>query len=127
MKEKEEEEEKNEWRGKNNHPTNKKSAIHSHHNHDHDSLVSRTTILHPLLPSQLYPPVRNLNLKHTPAFPPTIATLLAPTHHALLALFQLAQALHLLEHMLEQVLAAHNVKMAFDLWIFLCKAVDFVL
>ena len=67
------------------------------------------------------------DLKHTPALPPAIATLLAPTHHTLLALLQLAQALHLLEHVLEQVLAAYDIEVTLNFWILLGKALDFFL
>ena len=62
-----------------------------------------------------------------PLLPPVSPVLTPPTHHALLPLFQLAQTLHLLQHMLEKILAAHDIEMALNLGVFLCEAVDFFL
>ena len=69
------------------------------------------------------------NLKHTPPLLPPLAIppLLPTTHHTLLPLLQLTQPFHLLEHMLEQVFATHDIEMTLDLWIFLCETLDFVL
>jgi hypothetical protein len=52
---------------------------------------------------------------------------LSTTHHALLTLLQLSQALHFLEHVFKQVFTSHDIEVAFDLGVFLCKAVDFFL
>jgi hypothetical protein len=42
-------------------------------------------------------------------------------------LLELAQTFHLLEHVLEKILATYYIEMAFDLGIFLGEAVDFFL
>ena len=42
-------------------------------------------------------------------------------------MLKLAKTFHLLEDMLQQLLAAHDVEMAFDLGVFLGKTVDFFL
>lgn len=54
-------------------------------------------------------------------------TFLTATHHALLPLLELSQAFHFFEHMFEEILATHDVEMAFDFRVFLGETVDFLL
>ena len=61
------------------------------------------------------------------ALPPIPLLLVPPRHHALLARLQLSQPLHLLEHVLKQVLAPHNIEVALDLRVLACESVDFIL
>jgi hypothetical protein len=42
-------------------------------------------------------------------------------------LLELAQTLHLLKHVLQKLLAAHNIEVALDLGVFLGKAVNLFL
>lgn len=53
--------------------------------------------------------------------------LFSPAHHTFLSLLKRTQPLHLLEHMLKKFLAAHDVEVAFDLWVFFGEAIYFFL
>ena len=68
-----------------------------------------------------------LHLDHAPALLPSLIPIISTSHHTLLSLLELAQTLHLLEYVFEEVLATHDVEVAFDLGVFFGETVDFFL
>lgn len=66
-------------------------------------------------------------LKQSPTSLPSLGVFLAARAIPLLPRFQLAQAIHLLQHMLKQLFPANNIQVATNLGVFAGEAVDFAL
>ena len=66
-------------------------------------------------------------LKQAPATFTALRPLFSSRHHAFLSLFELAQAFHFFENVFEEILATHDVQVAFYLRVFFGEAVDFFL
>lgn len=68
-------------------------------------------------------------LEQTPSPAPLLEPLplLPPIYRSFLSSLQLPQTLHLLEHMLEQILAPDDIQMALDLWVLSREPINLIL